>query len=116
MPTDGASRPGLESLRPGDIVFGPIGGIVPGLFPVAFGQLLLAPAERRRTVRDWWGFRHVAVVTSDHSIVQAMPSGAEEIEIGAEHWTHDYLYVRPRWTWMDQGEVVAKFARQMIGT
>jgi hypothetical protein len=28
-------------------------------------------------------------------IVQAMPSGAEEIEIGAEFWTKDYTYIRP---------------------
>ena len=33
---------GMETLRPGDIGFGPIGGFVPGFFPVDVGQLLLA--------------------------------------------------------------------------
>jgi hypothetical protein len=32
---------GLEDLRPGDIMLGPIGGVVPGLFPVGIGQLML---------------------------------------------------------------------------
>jgi hypothetical protein len=52
---------------------------------------------------------HVAVVTQAYGqnpmrplsaprIVQAMPSGAEEIEIGAEHWTKDYVYIRPEYS------------------
>src|SRR3954469_19653988 len=43
-------------------------------------------------------------------IVQAMPSGAEEIEIGAEHWTRDYIYVRPDYQ-DDEGWHVASCAR-----
>lgn len=128
-----SDRPGLESLQPGDILIGSIGGVVPGLFPVAFGQLVLAPAERRRTARDWWNFRHVAVVVESHldteigtekspqtwpvhgpKIAQAMPSGAEEVEIGAEHWRNEYLYIRPRWQWMDQGQLVADRARHYV--
>jgi hypothetical protein len=32
---------GLEDLRPGDIMLGPIGGVVPGLLPVGLGQFML---------------------------------------------------------------------------
>lgn len=76
---------------------------------------------------------HVAVVTQTADsdpmydeprgpkIVQAMPSGAEEIEIGQEHWTSDYTYLRPRYEydvneWSTQGRKVAAAARSYIGT
>jgi hypothetical protein len=80
---------------------------------------------------------HVAVVTQAYGqnpmrplsaprIVQAMPSGAEEIEIGAEHWTKDYVYIRPEYSEgspfeigyenRSQGFKVAAAARGYIGT
>jgi cell wall-associated NlpC family hydrolase len=37
---------GLDDLRPGDIMLGPIGGLVPGLFPVGAGQLMLGEIFR----------------------------------------------------------------------
>lgn len=114
----------METLRPGDIGFGPIGGFIPGFFPVDVGQWLLA-----RTSREEWGIDHVFVVVqaaktgydlpnvmrAGPRIVQAMPSGAEEIEIGQEHWTDRYVYVRPDY-WAGQGIDVAECARTYIGT
>lgn len=64
---------------------------------------------------------HVAVVSrlpgvSWPMIVQAMPSGAEEIEIGVEHWTKDYVYVRPAYDSYDQALHVAAAARGYVST
>jgi len=107
----------LTEVRPGDIMFGPIGGLIPGVFPVGIGQLALKAATR-----ETWGFRHVAVVVSANPprIVQAMPSGAEEIEVGPEHFTNDYLYVRPAYNDMpgewNQAKLTAKAARRYVGT
>lgn len=96
----------LSDLRPGDIMAGPIGGVVPGLFPVAAGQLLLAPSEARRTLPQWWNWRHIGVVVQADAmerpyrdpprLVQAMPPGAEEITMTeAQHWTGKHFYIRP---------------------
>lgn len=121
--------PTLSDLRPGDIMFGRIENrmprflpkplrFIPGTFPVAAGQRLLAattPSEKY--------IHHVAVVTASSMIVQAMPSGAEEIEIGDEHWTADYVYVRPDYASMPNafqldvsGEHVAWEARKRVET
>ena len=118
--------PGPETLRPGDIMIGSIGGFVPGLLPVAFGQLLLAGQERRRTAKHWWHFRHVAVVVgageeglAPPMIVQAMPSGAELVPLPARNWTAEYLYLRPMYPdvmgYRHGGEFVANRARQYVG-
>jgi hypothetical protein len=126
-----------EAAQPGVIIFGPIGGIVPGVFPVGAGQLLLADRKARLTWRRWRKFRHVLVVTQAYGAgleyasgpsrplaVQAMPRGAEEIELAAKHWTAEYVYVRPPYpvTWLEErdgramGEAVAAAARLYIGT
>jgi hypothetical protein len=121
----------LSDLRPGDVMAGPIGGVVPGLFPVAAGQLLLAPSEARRTLPQWWNWRHAAVVVSSCTdwgapsesylgwkppkLVQAMPSGAEEIVMTyARHWTGDYFYIRPAYEG-PQWDIVAYAARRYVG-
>lgn len=116
----------LADVRPGDIVFGPIGGFVPGIFPVAAGQFLLADRKARLTWRRWRKIRHVLVVTKagrfssmsglnyfvDEQVaplaVQAMPSGAEEIELSAaRHWTSEYVYVRPNYQrWANPASMV----------
>lgn len=123
----------LHDLRPGDFMFGPIGGFIPGVVPVGAGQILLATRKERLSWRLWWKYRHVAVVVQagvyDHQlsrmtagprIVQAMPHGAEEIEIGSEHWQDGYLYVRPPYagtsTGWPIGERVAYQARRYIDT
>lgn len=129
----------LADVRPGDIIFGPIGGLVPGVFPVGVGQVLLADRKARLSWRRWWKIRHVLVVTQavgpgqvlpavlGPKAVQAMPGGAEEIELTAErHWTKDYVYVRPAYDAgqpfeigyenRSQGFKVARAARHYIGT
>lgn len=117
----------LQSLRPGDFMFGPIGGFIPGVMPVGIGQLALASRKERLTWKEWWKVRHVAVVVCAAGagypssgqaprIVQAMPSGAEEIPIGLEHWTDDFIYIRPYWSNGVTGEAVAMYARSYIGT
>ena len=114
----------METLRPGDIGFGPIGGFIPGFFPVDVGQWLLA-----RTSREERDIDHVFVVTRAFEppgrfatastavhIVQAMPSGAEEISIGQEHWTDRYVYVRPAYADVLQARETAQAARRYVGT
>lgn len=133
-------KPTLADLRPGDIMFGPIHGFVPGVFPVGVGQVLLANRRARLSWRRWWEIRHVGVVVeaspratvignSEHlswaadyldslggpRLVQAMPHGAEEIPLGEKHWTPEYVYVRPTYE-DDEGWHVASLARGYLGT
>lgn len=103
---------------------------MPGTLPVDAGQTLLAALRRDERFID-----HVAVVTragdwdgmgSLPMIVQAMPSGAEEVEIGQEYWTGEYVYVRPPYMagmeqdvpmpYTQQGWEVARAARRYVGT
>ena len=113
---------GLADLRPGDIMFGPIGGAV-GL-GVGLGQLTLGEGFRvgGRSIR------HVGIVTqagyawelrreasTPPRLVQAMPSGAEEVEMRDEtHWTPRHAYVRLPEDYPGQGEDAAAIARLMV--
>lgn len=130
--------PTLADLRPGDLMFGPIHGFVPGVLPVGAGQIILATRKARLSWRQWWRVRHVGVVVQQQSkrvtpsggwlpgtparLVQAMPSGAEEIEMTPErHWTAEYVYIRPRYGIVEvrrdaRAEQVARFARGYVGT
>lgn len=94
-------------------MFGPIGGIVPGFFPVGVGQLLLKAATR-----ETFHIRHVGVITSGSRMVEAMPSGAREITLDPmKHWTPKHFYLRPNYTTHEnQGLEVAEDARYRIGT
>ncbi len=51
-------------------------------------------------------------------VVQAMPHGAEEIEIGPEHFTAEYVYVRPAYVntalIRDRSLSVARAARRYV--
>lgn len=38
-------------------------------------------------------------------MVQAMPSGAEEVELDDRYWTSDYVYVRPRYAALGVGSI-----------
>ena len=92
-------------LRPGDLLFGPIGGVVPGLLPVGIGQLALFLTRRWwrfvRSPRRWFHIRHVAVIARNPStgaptVIQAMPSGCEEIPFDlAKHFTPGHVFIRP---------------------
>lgn len=127
----------LADLRPGDIMFGPIGGIVPGFFPVGVGQALLGELFRVGEL----SVRHVGVVVSGirapmsfadapmgpillghgtgkaHTyprLVQAMPRGAEEIELTQEHWTRRYAYARIPEDYVGQAKDAAAIARLFV--
>jgi hypothetical protein len=108
------NEPGPESLLPGDIMFGPIGGGVGVL--VGLGQLMLGDVSRKD-----WRVRHVGVIVQASAgavrLVQAMPSGAEEIDLGRERWTSDYIYVRPRYDSLGAMQLrVAMAARGYVNT
>lgn len=111
----------LADLRPGDLLFGPIGGLVPGVFPVGIGQLMLGEAFRAGKL----SVRHVGVVVQagwdgGHEgtwprLVQAMPSGAEEIRMTtATHWTPRHAYVRLTEDYPGQSEDAAAIARLFV--
>ena len=111
----------LADLQPGDLMFGPIGGIVPGLFPVAVGQAMLADTFRAGRM----SVRHVGIVVANDlpgerggkRLVQAMPRGAEEIPMTpATHWTDRHAYVRIPEDYPGQASDAAAIARAMIGT
>lgn len=123
----------LADLRPGDIMFGPIGGAV-GL-GVGLGQVLLGEGFRVGTL----SVRHVGIVTQaarevppfelpqvkpmgwvdghrfePPRMVQAMPSGAEEVDLTAERWTPRHAYVRLPEGYTGQAEDAAWMAREMV--
>lgn len=146
-------------LRPGDLMFGPIGGLIPGVFPVGAGQLLLGEAFRSGRL----SVRHVGIVvqasvhhdgptlydgeldkylsideapgplnsyeeaeragyvvyrtgvTTAPKLVQAMPSGAEEIPMRyLTHWTPHHAYVRLTEDYPGQAEDAAAIARLFV--
>lgn len=120
---------GLTDLRAGDIMFGPIGGIVPGIFPVGLGHLILNEAFRIGTM----SIRHAGIVVeaangwNEHRgdlrryrypmLVEAMPSGARLVELlPSWHWTPRYAYVRLPEDYPWQANDAAAIARAMVGT
>jgi hypothetical protein len=132
----------LADLRPGDIGFGPIGGIAgPG---IRLGELLVAPFDHWSSFREWKFVQHCGTVTEaatpgwtpnigplfdgvnmSHGpmFAQAEPRGYQEIELGAEHWNAQWVYLRPNYSpltasiWaapgQTQAEEVALIARTM---
>lgn len=94
-----------SELRSGDIMFSGMDGIVPGLFPVGAGQVLLFLTRRWwrmvRRIRTWFHIRHVGVVDDWRGdgglrIIQAMPKGVECVPFHpARHGTAGHVYVRP---------------------
>lgn len=113
----------MEQLRPGDVGFGNIGGAAGAL--IWAGQKIVDATSREESK-----FKHVFVVVGalsvhtradePHSprIVQAMPSGAECIEIGAEHWSPYFVYIRPRYSphMTGMAQDVAAAAMNYVGT
>jgi hypothetical protein len=89
---DGPTIKSLADVRPGDICFTNIGGLVPGVFPVKLGMLALG--ERVRIGR--LSVDHVLIVTrAGRRAVQAMPRGAEVVRLTEEkHWNDRTAFVR----------------------
>jgi hypothetical protein len=122
----------LADLRPGDLAFGPIHGAA-GAF-VGAAQLALATVEPgliwRQGPSEWFRKRHCGVITraegagleyfsgpSRPKMVQAMPGGAEEIELTPEtHWTSEWTFIRPSYVHPEVGYAVADAARGYVGT
>jgi hypothetical protein len=106
----------LATLRPGDIMFGPIGGLV-GM-GVGLGQLALGEAFHVGRL----SIRHVGIVVEaspeglhQPRLVQAMPHGAEEIEMScATHWTPRHAYARLPEDYPGQAADAAAIARLMV--
>lgn len=111
-----------NKLRSGDLLIGPIDGVVPGLFPVAVGQGLLFLSRRWwrmvRSPRRWWTWRHVGVVSRQGTtLVQAMPKGCEEVPLGTRAHESRYLFIRPDYEAVDVAEYkVALCAQLYVGT
>ncbi len=112
----------LRDVRPGDLCFTDIGGFIPGVLPVKAGMLLCG--ERVRIGR--LSVDHVIVVTEasdphgglDHVAprgVQAMPRGAEFVDLTAErHWNERTAFVRIPETYPGQGLDVARIAQEFV--
>lgn len=112
----------LADLLPGDLYFGPISGAV-GL-GVGLGQAMLGEGWSVGPLK----IRHVGIVVEAASIskflaggtnrplmVQAMPGGAEEIEMTPErHWTSSCAYVRLPEDYPGQALDAAAVARLMV--
>jgi hypothetical protein len=114
----------LADLRPGDLLFGPIGGAA-GI-GVGLGQLVLGEGfsvgplsvrhvgivvEAGREARAW---DHVGFDKLPH-LVQAMPGGAEEVEMTADtHWTDRHAYARLPEDYPGQAADAAAIARLMV--
>jgi hypothetical protein len=111
----------LLALRPGDLCFSDIGGIVPGFFPVGVGHIAMGHPS--------WP-KHVRVVTQQATVakdgwpmegpraVEAMPSGARAIELNEhDHWDRKHVYVRPPYDFITDGAgKAAEEAERLIGT
>lgn len=108
-----------EDLLPGDLMFGPIHGLT-GI-GVGLAQLVLAIAEPgmiwKQGPSKWFRIRHAGIVVEASKnlppgsvyrgttyntgvmtcprLVQAMPGGAEEIDLRYDKWTSEYVYLRP---------------------
>ena len=123
----------LADLRPGDIMFARHVSPRSADLLILAGQTLLGQAgyphhvgvvtqaAQSITMIDCADqMRQAANALHGPKIVQAMPHGAEEIEISEEHWTPDYIYLRPAYgnapTYRHGGDFVAACARRYIGT
>lgn len=117
---------GIFDLRPGDLMFGPIHGLT-GV-AVGLGQLALGEGFSLGKLR----IRHVGIITEAlhmeppseewptgainvGKMVQAMPSGAEEVNIRQEMWSPEYAYCRIPEDFPGQSMTAAAYADDMIG-
>lgn len=114
----------LADVRPGDIGVMKMGGLVPGLLPVAAGMLLCGDAFRLGRRRA----DHVLICVeaqgagleyfsgpSAPRAVQAMPRGAEEIALTpARHWTDTVTWFRLPEDYTGQAGDAAAIARLFV--
>lgn len=112
----------LEDVRPGDLYFGPIGGLVGA--GVALGEIAIGDGFRAGRL----SVRHVGIVTEAESsddpdcanwraprMAQAMPGGAEIISLTADrHWTPRNAFVRLPEDYPGQALDAAAIAMAMV--
>lgn len=122
----------LQDVRPGDLFLGPIGG--PAGVAVRLGQLAVdggwrvgpldvrhigVVTEASRTMppgSDYKGQVYPTGVITAPKMVQAMPSGAEEIELRQDaHWTARCAFARMSEDYPGQAADAAAIARAMTG-
>lgn len=134
----------LADVRPGDICITTMGGFIPGVFPVAAGQLLLKDGFRVGPFRadhvlmcveqprcrcgtpetadggacEWHAARRDsprAPRPRSPRAVQAMPRGAEEIALTPDkHWTDGAVWFRLPEDYPGQAEDAAAIARLFV--
>jgi hypothetical protein len=107
----------LQDVRPGDLIFTDISEPLAASLLVKLGMLMLG--ERVRIGRR--SFDHVLIVTEAATTdrgplaVQAMPGGAEEIELTEEkHWGPEVSVCRLLEDWPGQALDAANIAREMV--
>lgn len=125
--SQGDEMVGLRDLRPGDLMFTTISGLQ--------GKLISLAEKVNDPIVTWdeaKKVQHVGIVTAAAGgdllwplkarLVQAMPGGAEEIELTGDYWTSAFIYVRPNYRDLSggqmpttQGRAAATAARHYIG-
>lgn len=106
----------LADVRPGDIYLGPIGG--PLGAGIRLAEVIVDGGWRVGPLH----VEHIGIVTEaspaglhQPRMVQAMPHGAEEIEMScAKHWTPRCAYARMPEDWPGQAADAAAIARLMV--
>ena len=116
----------LADLRPGDIGLMKMGGLVPGFFPVRIGQMLcresfqIGPFSADHALicveAGFYDGPQGRTFTGIHPrAVQAMPRGAEEINVVDEkHWTDGVAWFRPTEDYPGQAADAAAIARLFV--
>lgn len=116
-----------NTLKSGDLLFGPMGGFVPGFFPVGIGQWALFLTRRwwkhLKSLRRWRRMKHVGVVANGGTqLIQAMPKGCEIVPISTRGYESKYIFIRPFYRGAASlaqdvtGEIVAAHAAKYVGT
>jgi hypothetical protein len=101
--------PTIDDVQPGDIMFAQHVSPKSVDLLIKWGQWSLGQPSYPH---------HVAVVVQggpDPRIVQAMPHGAEEVDLDERYFTRDYEFIRPRYL-AGEGHAVAQAARSYVGT
>lgn len=114
----------LIDLRAGDIMFSRRLSPKAVEVGVRLGQVILGETgypqhvgvvvEPARILTPWDGATYPGEEAGPR-LVQAMPHGAEEVELGPEFWTADHVFLRPNYRSEYTAPAVARAARRYVG-
>jgi hypothetical protein len=111
----------LADVRPGDVCITRMGGFIPGLLPVRLGMALckesftIGPFSADHVLICVERMDYVGPELAGPYAVQAMPRGAEEIELTpAKHWTDGVAWFRLTEDYPGQAEDAAAIARLFV--